>query len=65
MMQVHYHNLHVSNKIDPNDLLDGYETLESTALMTKASEAVTKRAIVEAKQSELNMRMKVGWHESK
>ena len=27
VMNVHYHNLHVTHKIDPNDLVPGYETL--------------------------------------
>ena len=55
----------MSNRIDPNDLLPGYETIECTSLTTKMEELVTKREVVECKQTELNMRMEVGWQENK
>jgi len=32
-MNVHYHNLHVKNTLDINDLIPGYETKQSTALI--------------------------------
>ena len=65
IMNIHYHNLHLQHQIDPNDLAPDYETIESTNLITKIKTAETKARIVESKQYELNMTMKVGWNENK
>ena len=27
VLEVHYHNLHIEQKLDPNDLVPGYETI--------------------------------------
>lgn len=64
-MSVHYHNLHVSLKLDPNDLVPGYETLQETQLTTQSELLLTRANIVNYKQNELNMTMRVGWHDNK
>lgn len=64
-MSVHYHNLHVTHKLDPNDLIPGYETLGQTQLTTEKELAQTRANIVSYKQNELNMTMRVGWHDNK
>ena len=57
----HYRKLDLANKIDPNDLIDGYETELSTHDNTLADNAFTKQIIVDCKQKQLNMTMKIGW----
>lgn len=64
-MSVHYHNLHVTHKLDPNDLVPGYETLQQTQLTTQNELIQTRANIVNYKQNELNMTMRVGWHDNK
>lgn len=65
ILDVHYHNLHLEKKIDVNDLVPDYETIESTSLANKVRVAETKVKIVESKQYELNMTMKIGWEQNK
>lgn len=65
ILDVHYHNQHIEKKLNPNDIVPGYETIEQTALTTKTNVYHTKELIVEAKQNELNMAMRVGWNENK
>jgi hypothetical protein len=65
ILDVHYHNLHIANKLDPNDLVLGYETIQSTSLNTKIKVAETRAGIVECKQTELNMAMRIGWDQNK
>ena len=57
----HYKNLHETNTINPHDVLDGYETLESTKTNANNDLNTIKQNLVETKQTELNMTMKVGW----
>lgn len=65
ILDVHYHNLHLEKKVDINDLVPDYETIESTSLATKIRVAETRAKIVEHKQCELNMTMKIGWDQNK
>lgn len=60
-MGQHYHHLHSTNTLNPNDIVPGFETLESTVATVAAELANTKANIVAYKQCELNMTMKVGW----
>lgn len=61
----HYAALHLDNAMDPNDLIPGYETTDSTSASSTAGETETKAGIVESKQCELNMTMRVGWDSNK
>lgn len=62
---MHYHNLHIKKELDVNDLVPEYETIQATTLNTELRVTQTRSNIVEFKQTELNMRMKVGWDENK
>lgn len=64
-MYKHYKKLHKENSIDPNDLIDGYETERETQDTTIAETSFCKQMIIEAKQYQLNMTMKIGWEENK
>lgn len=57
----HYKKLHEENKIDKNDVLDGYETLEDVQATVQQTLAELKVNILSSKQTQLNMTMKVGW----
>jgi hypothetical protein len=65
VMSVHYHNLHVTLKVDPNDLVPGYESLASTQATTERETCETRARIVGFKQAELNMAMRIGWHDNR
>lgn len=62
MLKEHYTKLHLASTLDVNDLVPGYETLESTEVTTLNELIKTKESIIAYKQYELNMTMRVGWH---
>jgi hypothetical protein len=51
VLGAHYTDLHQGKGLDPNDAVPGYETIEATALITKAGIVQTRREIVEVKQN--------------
>lgn len=61
----HYKKLHEEGNIEPNDLLEGYETLESSKQTANEDLFTIRHNIVDSKQNELNMTMKVGWEDRK
>lgn len=64
-MYKHYWKLHKEERIDPNDVIDGYESELATHDTTLAETSFTKQMIVDCKQKQLNMTMKIGWEDSK
>lgn len=61
----HYKKLHVENTIDKNDLLEGFETEESMHAYVQETLGQIRANVLNSKQTELNMTMKIGWESNK
>ncbi len=60
-----YYSLYKEAKIDENDLIEGFESEGSMQEHILRETPFVKESIVECKQRELNMVMKIGWEENK